>query len=69
VQLPPANTKLITFPASQLAQALGCTAQAVRQRLASVQPSSQVTLNGNLAKAWALEALPASLQADLEAAC
>jgi hypothetical protein len=57
---------LAAFTAAQLASALGCTPQAIRQRLEGIPGQKQVTLTG-LALAWPFETLPVAMRADLKA--
>jgi hypothetical protein len=54
-----------TYTASQLAQAMGVKRQSMQGRLDSVPHTSQRAEGGNLAKAWSLGALPASLLVEL----
>lgn len=53
------------FTVSQIARALGCSRQNVHQQLAGIAPDGERFVNGNLAKAWKLESLPAAIVAQL----
>jgi hypothetical protein len=57
----------MNFTAAQIAQALGCSAQAVRQRLAAVQPTATRIIRGKESAAWHLAALPMDLRNELAA--
>ena len=58
----------LTFTAAQVADALACTPQAVRQHLEGVPGQTTLADNSRAALAWPMEALPAPIQADLETA-
>jgi hypothetical protein len=54
------------FTASQIAAALGVTAQAIRQELSRVPPETQIIVAGNPADAWRFNQLPATINARLQ---
>lgn len=54
------------FTASDIARALRCTPQNVRQRLATTLRGGEKVSRGNLASAWSVESLPTSLFRELE---
>jgi hypothetical protein len=60
------STAAQVFTAGQIADALGCTPQAVRQRLEGIPGETRI-VQGGPALAWSIPALPAPLQTDLEA--
>jgi hypothetical protein len=64
-QTPDGMLSPMNFPASTIADALGCSAQAVRQRLAGVAPAGVVAVAGNEADAWNYAAVPDALRAEL----
>jgi hypothetical protein len=54
------------FTASRLAQAIGISETAVRNRLAEIPPSDTVAVKGNAAAAWRVAVLPAPIRARLQ---
>jgi hypothetical protein len=56
------------FTAAQIALALGRKRQAIARALESVPPSGERIIAGNVAKAWAVPALPSRLQSELKEA-
>lgn len=55
------------FTPAEIARALGCTPQNIRQRLSSIDRDGEKLSAGNLANAWCIESLPPSLLRELEA--
>jgi len=56
------------FTAAQIAAALGCKPQRVRQQLRDVRPAAVRVVAGNEAATWPLASLPAPLRCSLDAA-
>jgi hypothetical protein len=55
------------FTATEIARALGCTRQNTHKQLAGIPADSEKLVAGNLAKAWTLGSLPASIVGRLSA--
>jgi hypothetical protein len=53
------------FTAAAIARALGCSKQNIHQRLDRIPADGEQLTNGNLAKAWRIESLPAGLARQL----
>ncbi len=57
------------FTAAEIADALAKTPRAIRERLASIAPSGEFSVRGQIAKLYAVAALPFTLRDELEKAC
>ena len=55
------ENKLEIFTAAEIARALGCSRQNVHKQLAGIAADGEKVAAGNLAKAWTLGSLPASI--------
>jgi hypothetical protein len=54
------------FTAAQIADAICKSARAVRRALASIPPSGEIVVRGNLTTAWGVEMLPTPMQQQLK---